>query len=127
LGGREDKERNEILAGQLGVKVINTPTGEGLRRGLVYVNVCDIVITGDTLGMHMAIGLGKYVVGWFNVTCAQEIELYGRGEKIISESFCSPCWKKSCDDLRCLDEPFVESINKAVQSILKRHFPKAYI
>lgn len=118
LGGLEDVDRNKMLTKKLGAKVINTPADEGLRKGLSYVKVCDVVITGDSLGMHMAIGLGKYVVARFNVTCASEIELYERGEKILSDSSCSPCWRQNCDDLRCKTEPYIEKICEAVQRIL---------
>ena len=105
LGGLEDTERNHKIARDFGKNVINTPTTEGLRRGMGYVDLCDIVFTGDSLGMHMAIALKKQVIAWFNVTCSPEIELYGRGAKITSEVACSPCWKQVCDvGLVCLDE-----------------------
>ena len=123
VGGLEDVERNRRYAGLLPGKVINTPADEGLRRGIAYLNICDIVVTGDTLGMHMAIGLGKQVVAWFNVTCPAEIELFGRGIKVVSEVSCSPCWKKVCDkNLVCLDEPVPKRVNEAVGEILRRHF-----
>jgi hypothetical protein len=51
----------------------------------------------------MGIGLKKYVVAWFGPSCAQEIDLYDRGEQIQSATMpCSPCWKRSCDkDHKC--------------------------
>jgi ADP-heptose:LPS heptosyltransferase len=105
LGGLEDTERNNKIARDSGKNIINTPTTEGLRRGMGYVDLCDIVFTGDSFGMHMAIALKKQVIAWFNVTCSPEIELYGRGAKITSEVDCSPCWKQVCDvGLVCLDE-----------------------
>ena len=47
------------------------------------MNACDIVVSGDSLGMHMAIGLKKWVVAWFGPTCHQEIDLYDRGAKFL--------------------------------------------
>ena len=99
LGGREDTERNQEIKKRAGASVIETPMNEGLRRGFLYENLCDCVVTGDTLGMHMAIALKKQVVVWFGVSCGVEIELYGRGIKIFSEAECSPCWRRDCDDL----------------------------
>lgn len=120
LGGLEDALRNTRYAEKYGEKVIATPTDEGLRAGLAYVNACDIVVTGDSLGMHMAIGLKKYIAAWFNVTCAQEIELFGRGVKIVSEAECSPCWKKECDmGLECLAEPVARRTDEAVAALVK--------
>ena len=108
LGGREDTERNEQIFNSFSEpdmgKIINTPTTMGLRRGACFMNLADIVITGDSFGMHMAIGLQKYVIAWFGLSCAAEIELYDRGEKLVPADLeCSPCWKKVCPfNLECI-------------------------
>jgi heptosyltransferase-2 len=114
LGGREDTKRNIEIQKLFGNQIINTPTTEGLRRGIMYVDIADIVISGDSLGMHLAIGLDKYVVVWFGLSCSEEIELFDRGEKILSGVSCEPCWKKSCDDLKCLRELSLSKICDAV-------------
>jgi len=108
LGGREDTERNEQIINsfpkQIREKIINTPTTEGIRKGICYMTLPDVVITGDSFGMHMAIGLKKYVIAWFGLSCHAEIELYERGEKLYPENLeCSPCWKKVCPyNLECI-------------------------
>jgi heptosyltransferase-2 len=108
LGGREDTERNaqilESIDKKLRHKIISTPTTLGLRRGACFMSICDIVISGDSFGMHMAIALRKYVIAWFGLSCAAEIELYNRGEKLLPEGLeCSPCWKKVCPyNLECI-------------------------
>lgn len=104
VGGPEDTQRNAEVVRLLGDKVISTPTTEGVRRGLCYENICDVIITGDSFGMHAAIGLRKYVIVWFGVTCPNEIDLYGRGVKLIPEGLeCSPCWKRECPyNLECI-------------------------
>ncbi len=104
LGGPEDAERNAEISRIVGDKAISTPTRDGLRRGICYENLCDLVITGDTFGMHLAIALRKHVVVWFGVSCWSEIELYGRGVKLIPDGLeCSPCWKHECPyNLECI-------------------------
>ena len=104
LGGPEDTERNKKIYSNFKDKIINSPTTEGLRRGVCYESIPDIVVTGDSLGMHIAIGLKKYVIVWFGVSCWTEIDLYNRGVKVYQEGlFCSPCWKKVCPyDLECI-------------------------
>lgn len=97
LGGREDTERNQRLAALCDGLALPTPTTLGLRQGIVLENLADIVVSGDSLGMHLAIGLKKHVVAWFGLSCAAEIDLYDRGVKIIRELPCAPCWKKACD------------------------------
>jgi ADP-heptose:LPS heptosyltransferase len=105
IGGPEDTLRNSEIARQSPGRVLNTPTTEGLRRGLCYEDLCHIVITGDSFGMHAAIGLRKHVIVWFGVSCPQEIDLYDRGVKLIPEGLaCSPCWKRECPfKLECID------------------------
>ncbi|MFN0158567.1 MAG: glycosyltransferase family 9 protein [Bacteroidota bacterium] len=104
LGGPEDMLRNAEIYRQVGDAVINTPTTEGVRRGLCYVNICDVVISGDSFGMHAAIALQKYVIVWFGVSCWTEIDLFENGVKLIPEGLaCSPCWKKKCPyNLECI-------------------------
>lgn len=103
LGGPEDRARNEAIA--QGLPVILSPTERGLRDGLVSVSACDLIFSGDSLGMHMAIALGKWVVAWFGPSCAQEIDLYDRGRKIQTAAPCSPCWKRVCHKpVMCYDQ-----------------------
>lgn len=102
LGGPEDTLRNKEISN--GLEVINSSTESGLRDGYISVSACDIVITGDSLGMHMGIAAKKWIVAWFGPTCAHEIDLYDRGIKVLSSATCSPCWKRSCQkSLMCYD------------------------
>ncbi len=120
LGGPEDTERNAEIVRQVGNKVVSTPTTEGLRRGICYENICDIVISGDSFGMHIAVGLKKFVIAWFGVSCPQEIDLYDRGVKLIPEGlFCSPCWKNKCPyDLECIQMIDLERIVSEVDEFV---------
>ncbi|MCX7805878.1 MAG: lipopolysaccharide heptosyltransferase family protein [Planctomycetota bacterium] len=102
LGGRAETERNAriaALARARGADTIETPTTEGLRRGILYLAACDCVVTGDTSALHMAVALKKWCVAWFGLSCAAEVDLFGRGRKVISNLSCSPCWRKSCNFL----------------------------
>ncbi len=115
-GGPEDTERNAEIARLAQGKVISTPTTDGLRRGLCYENICDVIISGDSFGMHAAIALRKHVLVWFGVSCWTEIDLYERGEKFIPHGlFCSPCWKRECPyNLECIQMIDPDAIVAAV-------------
>lgn len=129
LGGREDTERNEqILSGldpAIRRKVVSTPTTMGLRKGACFMACCDVVITGDSFGMHLAIALRKYIIAWFGLSCWSEIELYGRGEKLIPHGLaCAPCWKKVCPyHLECIDMIDLDRITDLVRSYAAAHPP----
>lgn len=115
LGGPEDSLRNQQIA--MDLPVISSATEAGLRDGLVSVAACDLVITGDSLGLHMAISQQKTTIAWFGPTCAHEIDLYGRGVALLASSTCSPCWKRSCEKTQmCYDQVSLEEIVHAVES-----------
>ncbi len=110
LGGPHETEKNAAIAKQSSVPVAETPTTEGVRSGLVHLGACDVIVTGDTSGLHMGVGLGKWVVAYFGVTCAQEIDLYDRGVKVVSAEPCSPCWRPTCQDPKCIRDVDLDAI-----------------
>ncbi len=123
LGGREDSERQAQMkkAFEKDSFVVNTPTDEGLRSGMLWMAASDMVLSGCSLGMHIAIGLKKPVIAWFGVSCLQEVDLYDRGTRIQSQVSCSPCWRKSCDNTpKCYDQVPLSSIESATSDILKK-------
>lgn len=121
LGGPEDTQRNKEIYSRFKGKIIITPTTEGLRRGICYESIADIIITGDSLGMHIAITLKKFVIAWFGVSCWTEIDLYDLGVKLYQEDlFCSPCWKKQCPyNLECIKMIDLDSIIAEVDKYFK--------
>jgi len=118
LGGREDTENNLALKKRMLNKVTSTPTDQGLRKGILYMAPCDIVLTGDSLGLHLAIGLKKKVVSWFTLTCAEEIDLYDRGHKLLADIECRPCWKRECAvEPKCNTKVDIERICESVKEL----------
>lgn len=121
LGGNEDTERNlkiyESLSKDIQKNIIYTPTNSGIRNGACFMSISDIVITGDSFGMHLAIALKKYVIAWFGLSCWSEIDLYDRGEKLIPAGLeCSPCWKKECPyNLECIQMIDLKRIEELVK------------
>lgn len=126
LGGPQDTERNSYLSKQFRDEIIDTPTTYGIRNGACYMSIPQLVITGDSFGMHMAIALKKYIIAWFGLSCWTEIDLYGRGIKLIPEGlYCAPCWKKQCPhNLECIQMIDLDRIEKETVAYfdrLKKH------
>lgn len=126
LGGPEDTERNKMIAAPFGDKIISTPTTMGIRRGVCFENLADVIITGDSFGMHIAIALKKYVIAWFGLSCWTEIDLYDRGVKLFpADLFCSPCWKKSCPyNLECVQQIELKRIVTETVKYFEEHTKK---
>jgi ADP-heptose:LPS heptosyltransferase len=97
LGGPGERERNRRILKKAGGAVIDTGCENTLGQFAGLIDLCDLVVTGDTTAMHLAIGLKKKVIALFGPTCAQEIELYGRGEKVVSSMSCAPCYRRKCE------------------------------
>jgi heptosyltransferase-2 len=86
FGGPDEETRNLEIAAQLAgrVRLVDTGTQNPLLRFAGYVSLCDVVVTSDSLGLHVAVAQGVRVVAFFAPTSAAEIELYGLGEKVVS-------------------------------------------
>lgn len=121
LGGPAEVERNARIRAAVRRPVIDTGNDNALRAFAGLVGNCDLVVTGDTLAMHLAIGLGIPVVVILGSTCHQEIELYGRGAKIVSDFDCSPCYLSSCPkEYTCMQAIAPEQVYETVLQVLAR-------
>jgi heptosyltransferase II len=97
LGGPEDAPVAAELAARLGPLAEATPVDRGLREGAAQVARCEVVVTGDSLGLHLALALGCHVVAWFGPTVPAEIDLFDRGIKLVTAMDCAPCMRGACE------------------------------
>ncbi len=116
LGGPLEAERNRALAAACGARVMDCGTDHDQRAFAALVDQCDVLVTGDTLAMQMAIALKKRVVALFGPTSSHEIDLFGRGEKITSSAVdCLVCYRTACDrEPNCMNTIPVEAVHDAV-------------
>jgi heptosyltransferase-2 len=99
LGGLAELERHQaLMAGALGLPVFDSGNHNSIKRFAALMQLCSVVVTGDTLAVHVACARKVPVVVLFGPTSADEIELYGRGEKIQPEGLdCLVCYLPDCD------------------------------
>lgn len=97
FGGPEEKERNEKMKKIIKTKIIDAGCDNSLMEFASLVNLCKVLVTSDSLALHIGIALKKKIVAFFYATSAAEIELYNRGIKIIGKGkdYCS--YKPKCD------------------------------
>ena len=93
---RERKSIGEIMRAAL-PDVFSAGTTNTIPQFQALLGKCTVVVTGDSLGVHLAIAEKRPVVVLFGPTCAQEIDLYGRGEAMVSPLPCVPCYRGECD------------------------------
>jgi heptosyltransferase-2 len=114
LGGPAERERNEQISSFFGSGVARA-TSETVRAFIRLVNLCNLVVTGDTLALHVAVGLRKRVIALFGPTSHSEIDLYGLGSKIVTPADCACCYRRDCErDTTCMDLITAEEVMAAV-------------
>lgn len=116
LGGPEERERHKRLVSRSKVPLIDAGCDNAVRHFASIVGACSLVITGDTLAMHLSLALGRRTIVLFGPTSAPEIELYGLGEKVLPDMECLSCYKAKCDFVpNCMDLITVGMVEAAVE------------
>ena len=115
FGGPEEKERNNKIKKLIKTKIIDAGCNNSLMEFASLVSLCDILVTSDSLALHIGTALKKKIVVFFYVTSASEIELYNSGIKIIGKGkdYCS--YKTKCDYLPKWD---IDEIANGVKKLI---------
>ncbi len=90
---RQDKQSGEVLT--------------DIKKYMDWINSSRVLVTNDSLGLHIGLALKKKVIGVFGPTSSREIYFYNRGEAILpNENLpCLPCFKSECSLYKnsCID------------------------
>ena len=118
FGGSEEKERNEKIKKIIKTRIIDAGCNNSLMEFASLVNLCNVLVTSDSLALHIGTALKKKIVCFFYPTSSEEIELYSRGIKIIWEgkSYCSY-------QTKCQYPPKIE-IGKIINAVKKLSISK---
>lgn len=115
FGGPGERDRNRYIAAACPT-VIDTGCDHAELEFAALVARANVLVTGDTMALHVAVALDVPCVALFGPTCAQEIDLFGRGEKCVTQLACSPCYRRSCDITpNCMDDITLENVFAAIQ------------
>lgn len=83
-----------------------------------WINSCRVVVSNDSLGLHIAFALKKKVIGLFGPTDSKEIYLYGNSKVVRAGERCKymPCYKVACvSGLKCMSKIDTKNIVKLVK------------
>lgn len=121
-GGKEEEEKNALLKSQF-PNVIDTGTGNSLREFFALMDIPDIVLTGDTLALHVATALKKRIICLFGPTSYNEIEDYGRIKKVYPKMDCLVCYKQECDFIpNCMNLISTEMVMNEIKELMVSSF-----
>lgn len=86
-----------------------------------WINSCRLVISNDSLGLHLAFGFHKKVIGLFGPTDPSEVYFYTGGKLLCSPCKCQsmPCFDIKCrTGLNCMSHFNINEITASVSEIL---------
>lgn len=116
FGGPEEKKRNKKILNLTKSKIIDAGCNNSLLNFAALINLCNIVVVSDSLALHIVIALKKKVVVFFGVTSADEIELYGRGTKLIASKRFLATYLTT-PDLNIMENLSVDEMFNAVKQV----------
>ncbi len=116
FGGPQEIEMNRRIMAQSTSSIFDTGCDNSVRQFAAMLDCCNVVLSGDTLAMHIALALRKRVVVLFGPTSHNEIDLFDLGEKIIPQMNCLGCYKKECNyKPTCMESISIEHVIDAIQ------------
>jgi heptosyltransferase-2 len=119
LGSNQDKSEIDLILKENIPNVISTGVDNTIPDFFAKINLCDIVLCGDTMALHAAAGLKKNIAALFGPTSVNEIEIYSRGVKIQSDKDCVVCYKQECDLIdNCMESIASKGVIQAIEQYL---------
>jgi len=121
FGGPDEIERNDEIISKSNVPIINTGCGNNLFEFPALVNICNLIVTSDSLGLHIALALKRKVVVLFGPTSVSEIETYALGEKLFPLKKVCCFYKNECYSTpRCIDTIKPKNVFDTVKKLLNQ-------
>lgn len=114
-GSREDKKNRRIAKKSGAVYAGIFPLPDFIN----VVDKCELVVTGVTMCMHIAIGLNKKVVVLNSIFNKHEFELYELGEIIEPDVRCKVCYRDICSD-NCMEKITAIEVFRVVKRLLQK-------
>ncbi len=96
---------------------------ENLSQYMDWINSCRLLVTNDSLGLHIALALRKKVVVLYGPTNPNETYFYGRGEVVYPnvDYSCIPCLSATCtQEKTCMEFIQPEEVKKRVEKLLNQ-------
>lgn len=118
FGGKNELQLNAELR-KACKSVFDTGSDNSLREFASYVSLCDVLVTGDTLALHVSAALKVPTVCIFGPTSSAEIEDYGIVRKVYPAMDCLVCYKNKCDfKPNCMELVSADMVLNEVTDIL---------
>ncbi len=122
---RQNWEKLESILLSEGITVTWQKGLYSLYDYIDWLNSCRIIVTNDSLGMHLGLALKKRVVALFGPTSWKKVHMYNRGCHLVANSSCPhmPCYSSPCKrGFSCINEIEVERVYQKVEDLLEKDY-----
>jgi lipopolysaccharide heptosyltransferase I len=111
LGSKGDEGIADEVVALSGGKAVSLAGKTTLKELIEVIRGSQLLISNDSGPMHIAAALGIPVFAIFGPTDPMRTGPYGEGHTIIREDIsCAPCFKRKCDDMKCMESLSVEKV-----------------
>lgn len=123
FGGPDESARNRDILRRTSAPVIDAGVRHGLREFAGLIELCGLLVTTDTLALHVGAAVGVPIVALVGPTSAAELDAFGRG-RILAAPRCACFYRPRCRLARsCLDRlPESGVLAATAESLRKRRF-----
>jgi heptosyltransferase-1 len=122
-GSPEDRKAVQAILDQMRIqqRAVNLAGRTGLKELAGLFFLADLVLTPDTGPMHLAAAVKAPLVALFGPTAPWRTGPYGEDHLILRQSLpCSPCFKKKCATMECMNLLTVEEVLEAIKEKLRQ-------
>jgi len=93
-----------------------------VRHYIDWLASCRLIITSDSLGLHVSLALRKKIVALFGATAPEQVYMYGHGIKLTPacDASCMPSFQSSCHQQKnCMEYLTPEMVVEAVDALMQ--------
>jgi len=114
FGGPNEIERNKEIVKKTKSYIVDTGCYNTLSEFMAFVNCCNMFISSDSLGFHIALALKRKTICLIGPTSHTEID-NEFGENVIADSKCICCYKKDCKSMEKISlDKILSSVNRLI-------------
>ena len=116
VGGKSDVGIADRVVDSSKGKAISLAGKTSIKEMIEIIRNASFVVTNDSGPMHIAAALGVPVFAIFGPTNPLRTGPYGEGHTIIRKAIkCSPCYKKTCKNAKCMDMIGAEMVTSIIR------------
>ena len=117
VGSKPDKDIADSIVSLSRGKTTSLAGNTSLKELIEIISNAKFVVSNDSGPMHIAAARGIPVFAIFGPTDPQRTGPYGTVHAIIKEELpCAPCFRRTCDDSRCMKSVSADKVFEIIKS-----------